>query len=178
MPQLDFDVYANLDKNVEQLQQLRLGDRYLHFGLSYSNLGFGIECVMNAWMKANYLNDCDKTGIPVKSTTAWSLMLQAQAAIDTMLDNGQADLDTPYRMEPDGANPWYTPLQYLYVLQKQSIFYGFPHSWKLDLLEKLVLHGASCESPDWQTDEYKAKAKEYFACIIDDIPSSVQNSPV
>jgi hypothetical protein len=127
-------------------------------GLAYSNVGLGIKCVVDAWVKAH--GDSIIRGIPVKCTDAWMLMQDAMKAIETLLQTEDADIDLPCFTEKDGSDSYYTPLQYLCVLDKSLM----PGSWTSDLAKKLSLQGASHELPDFWDLEMKSHANLLLTC--------------
>ena len=126
----------------------RAGERHVaNDGLAYSNMGFGIKCVFDAWVNAH--GESTRKGIPEKSTDSWLLMKKAMIAIDALIDAGHADMDAPCFTDADGSNPYYSPIQYLCVLDK-CILRG---DWAPDLARKMHTMGAHYEhSEGWDTD--------------------------
>jgi hypothetical protein len=78
-------------------------------------------------------------------------MNNVMRAIDTLVDTGDADMDAPCYTDADGTNPYYTPVQYLCVLNK-VIMLGKP-GWASELAIKMHMMGAHYEpSKIWNTE--------------------------
>lgn len=148
------DIFGDIATDVERVPCIRVGARHVHTldGLAYSNLGLGIKCVVDAWAKAH--GECISTGVPVKCTKAWLLMQKAMRVIDTLVQTDDVDIDTPCYTDADGSNPYYTPLQYLCVLNKVIL----PGSWTSNLAMQLLSRGASLEHSNIWTTEMKSHA--------------------
>lgn len=145
------DIFGDIAYAVERVHCIQAGERYLNTvdGLAYSNIGLGIKCVVDAWVKAHA--ESTSTCIPVKCTKSWMLMHKAMRAIEALVDTGDADMDAPCYTDADGSNPYYTPVQYLCVLNK-VLLPGKP-GWASDLAMKLSMKGAFFEhSSIWTTE--------------------------
>ena len=146
-------LFGDIATDIEHITGTRTGQRYIVDGLAYNNLGLGIKCVSEAWVRAHH--DSITHGIPIEQTNAWLLMREAMFAIENLLCTKEVDIDLPCFTESDGSNPYYTPLQYLYVLNKQCMP---PGSWTSDLAAKLYMRGASHELPEFWSSAMKSHA--------------------
>jgi hypothetical protein len=146
------DIAENIGRITRTAQRLDSID-----GLAYTNLGLGIKCVTDAWVKAH--GESITRDVPVRCTTAWLLMRKAIVEIETLLCTTEVDFDLPCYTEVGGSNPYYTPLQYCCLLNKILL----PGSWTSDMVMKLSLRGASHELPDFWTPAMKYHANLLLA---------------
>lgn len=146
---------------VERVQCMRSGERVIFDTQRYSNVGLGIKCVIDAWMKAQ--GERTNTGIPLQCTEAGKLMLTAMRAIDASIDTGYADMDAPCFTCADGSDPYYTPVQYLCVLSK--CLWPGQSGWASDLAMKMHSKGAHYEPDETWTTDMKDYARTFLKVV-------------
>lgn len=134
------------------------GERYMNQveGLLYSRLGIGIKLVMDAWHSSIFESLAE--GVPWHSTASWESMLESMRAFETQIQTAEDfELEMACHTERDGT-PYYTPLQYLCVLNK--MWKSLP--WTSEVAEQLSLRGASHAIPHFWDVEMKAHATRMF----------------
>lgn len=135
------------------LKHIASGDSQEHTldGLIYSNMGIGIRCVEDAWVRAHV--ESAQKGILVQHSDAWAVIMDSMKVLDNLLDRIDAnELNKPCFKCDDGSYPYYTPWQYMCVLSKTRLLW----KWAPSFASKLAKRGAVREIPSWWSSDMKS----------------------